>query len=246
MKLSIVIPAYNEKERIFNTISETSRIMKELHLNHEIIVVDDGSKDGTIDEMVKAAKIFGNVHPVRYEKNQGKGNAIKHAFNHVTGDMVTFLDADLDLHPNQIPIFIEYMEKSNADVVVGSKRHPQSQIDYPAHRRILSFAFNILTRILFNLSLTDTQAGLKLFKYEVLKKVLPRILVRQYAFDLEILVNAHHLGYKIVEAPIIVNFQRKFGRIRFRDIYIIVIDTGSIFYRLKILRYYDRVDPDGK
>jgi glycosyltransferase involved in cell wall biosynthesis len=246
MKISIVIPAYNEKERIFNTISETSRVMKELHLDHEIIVVDDGSKDGTHDEMLRASLVFGNVRPVRYEKNQGKGHAIKHAFEYVTGDVVTFLDADLDLHPSQIPTFIEYMEKYHADVVVGSKRHPKSQLDYPAHRRILSFAYNILTRILFDLSLTDTQAGLKLFKCEVLKKVFPRVLVKQYAFDLEVLVNAHHLGYKIVEAPIIVNFQRKLGRIRIKDIKTIAIDTAAIFYRLRILKYYDRVDPDGE
>ncbi len=246
MKISIVIPAYNEKERIFNTISETSRVMKELHLDHEIIVVDDGSRDGTHDEMLRASLVFGNVRPVRYEKNQGKGHAIKHAFEYVAGDVVTFLDADLDLHPGQIPTFIEYMEKYDADVVVGSKRHPESKLDYPTHRRILSFAYNILTRILFDLSLTDTQAGLKLFKYEVLKNVFPRVLVKQYAFDLEILVNAQHLGYKIVEAPIIVNFQRKLGRIRFKDIKTIAIDTAAIFYRLRILKYYDRADPDGK
>ncbi len=240
MKISIVIPAYNEEKRIFNTIAETERTMSELQLNHEIVLVDDGSRDGTYAEMLKAAPLYKNVYPVRYEKNQGKGHALKHAFSFVTGDLVTFLDADLDLHPNQLPTFLEYMKKYNADVVVGSKRHPKSKLYYPAYRKILSFAYNIMTRILFNLSLRDTQAGLKLFKYEVLKKVFPRVSVKKYAFDLEILVNAHHLGYRIVEAPIILNFQRKFGRIRLRDIKTIAIDTAAIFYRLRILKYYDR------
>ena len=246
MKISIIIPAYKEEERIFHTISETNRIMNELHLNHEIIVVDDGSEDRTYDEILRAKSVFDNVIPARYDKNEGKGYALKHAFNYVTGNLVSFLDADLDLHPSQIPTFLEIMEKSGADIVVGSKRHPQSQLEYPAHRRLLSVAYNGLTRLLFDLPLTDTQAGLKVFKYEVLKKVFPRVVVKQYAFDLEILVNARHLGYKIVEAPIILKFQRDTGRIKFDAIRKLAVDTAAIFYRLRILKYYDQVDLNEK
>jgi hypothetical protein len=88
----------------------------------------------------------------------------------------------------------------------------------------------------------DTQTGLKVFKREVLLRVFPRIVVKRFAFDIEVLANAHRPGYRIAEAPVELTFQRRFGRIRIRDIYQILIDTVAIFYRMRITRYYDRMD----
>lgn len=237
--ISIIIPAYNEGIRIFDTIAETSKTMSDLGLSHQIVVVDDGSSDDTHKNAKVASEQFDNIKVVRYENNGGKGNAIKYGFDYVKGDLVAFLDADLDLHPRQIGRFLEYLEQYDADVVIGSKRHPLSKLNYPLQRRFLSTSYSILIKMLFNLSVTDTQTGLKLFKYQVLKEIFPKILVKRYAFDLEVLVNSHHRGYKIVEAPITLNFQRKFGRVGFGDVKPIAIDTAAIFYRLKILKYYD-------
>jgi glycosyltransferase involved in cell wall biosynthesis len=239
LKISIIMPAYDEGPRIYECIAETVRTMEELGLEHELIVVDDGSLDNTYEEARKAAARFPNVKVVRYAHNGGKGNALKHGFGYATGDLVAFLDADLDLHPRQINGFLELMEEQRADVVIGSKRHPLSKLDYPLQRRILSTGYSLLVMALFRLPVTDTQTGLKLFKYEVLEEVFPRILVKRYAFDLEVLVNAHHRGYRIAEAPIELSFQRKFGRIGFKEISPIAIDTAAIFYRLRILKYYD-------
>jgi hypothetical protein len=133
------------------------------------------------------------------------------------------------------------MKKYNADVITGSKRHPLSRVDYPLHRRILSQAYQLITKVLFNLNLKDTQAGLKLFKYKVLKEIFPRVLCKKYAFDLELLVNASHRGFKIVEAPVELNWQRIASRMGLKDIWSIFSDTIAIFYRLKILKYYDGV-----
>jgi hypothetical protein len=130
------------------------------------------------------------------------------------------------------------MKRYNADVVVGSKRHPLSKINYPFHRKLLSRAYQIITTILFNLNITDTQAGLKLFKREVLDYVLPRLLCKKYAFDLELLVVASHKGFKIVEAPVELNWQRIESRIVMKDILGIALDTAAIFYRIRILNYY--------
>ena len=237
-KLSIVIPAYNEAPFISKAISETREAMSNLGLNYEIVVIDDGSKDHTFEESSK--HITGNVKVIRYEENGGKGKALRYGFNHVSGDLVTFLDADLDLHPAQISTFLDYMEKNDADVVIGSKRHPLSKLNYPWDRKFLSSGYNMLTRALFGLDIKDTQAGIKLFKKEVLDEVLPKILVKRYAFDLEVLVNADRLGYKTVEAPIDLDFQRVVGRIRLRDITRIAMDTAAIFYRLKFSKYYDK------
>jgi len=238
--LSVIIPAYNEEKIIFKTIREVEKVLNKLKLSYEIIVVDDGSTDNTYKEALRAARLNGRIKVVKKE-NDGKGSALKYGFNFCSGKLVTFVDADLDLHPRQIPLLIEYMKRYNADIVVGSKRHPLSKINYPFHRKFLSLAYQLIVKILFNLNLRDTQAGLKLFKIEVLKKIFPRILCKKYAFDLELLVNAHHKGFKIVEAPVELNWQRIANRLRLRDIWKIALDTAAIFYRLKILKYYDRV-----
>ncbi len=238
--ISLIIPAKNEGNIIFRSLKEAEKVFDHYDWEYEIIVVDDGSTDNTYSEVLKAAKGNKSIKVVR-KKNGGKGSALKYGFNHCSGDLVTFIDADLDLHPKQIPLFISYMRKYDADVVIGSKRHPLSKINYPLYRRILSQTYQILVAMLFDLNLRDTQAGLKLFKYEVLEDIMPRILCKKYAFDLELLVNARHRGFKIVEAPIELNWQRVEGRISLRDIGRIALDTAAIFYRLRILKYYNRV-----
>lgn len=237
-KLSIIMPAYNEGGRLYNSVAETVRTMKDLGFSSEIIVVDDGSPDDTFEEAQRAASKFGNVKAVRYTNNGGKGNALKYGFKYVTGDIVAFLDADLDLHPRQLKTFIEIMEKTGADVVIGSKRHPESKLDYPFQRKFLSTGYSLLIKGLFNLPVNDTQTGLKIFKRKVLVEVFPKVVVKRYAFDLELLVNVRIRGYKIAEAPITINFQRKLGRIGFKDIEPIAKDTATVFYRLKVLKYY--------
>jgi len=173
--------------------------------------------------------------------NFGKGRALKKAFRFVNGEYIVFLDADMDLHPGQIQTFFDIMHLDEADVVIGCKRHPNSRLKYPWHRRIISNVYFSLVKLMFGLPIKDTQTGLKVFKYEVLKKVLPKILIKQFAFDLEVLVNVHHLGYKIVEAPVVLNSsRRRFGRIGLRAIYRTWWDTMAIFYRMYVLRWYDR------
>lgn len=236
--ISVIIPAKNEGEVIYNSLKEVEKVFDDYDWEYEIIVVDDGSTDDTYKKALKAAKENGKIRVVR-KKNGGKGSAIKYGFNYCSGSLVTFLDADLDLHPNQIPLFIRYLGRYDADIVIGSKRHPLSKINYPFYRRVLSQIYQVINAILFNLNLTDTQAGLKLFKYEVLEDILPKVLCKKYAFDLELLVNAKHRGFKIVEAPIELNWQRIEGRITSRDIARIALDTTAIFYRLRIMHYYN-------
>jgi len=174
--------------------------------------------------------------------NLGKGRAIKKALHYLSGDYVVFLDADMDLHPVQVQTLFDIMRLDKADIVIGSKMHPNSIVDYPFDRRIISLVYYLLVKFLFNLPCHDTQTGLKLFKTEVLRKVLPRVLVKKFAYDLEVLANAHHLGFRIAEAPIVIKPQRRYGRIGFRAIVTTTWDTLAIFYRMHILKYYDRID----
>jgi len=169
----------------------------------------------------------------------GKGHAINYGFDLARGDYVLFLDADLDLHPSQVEDFLKLIREKKADLVMGSKMHKGSQVNYPLTRRILSIGYYFLIRVLFNLPVKDTQTGLKLFRYEALKKGLSKIVVKKYAFDLELLVVLNKYNFKIVEAPIFLKPTRKFGRIGIKDIYYIILDTIAIFYRLYFRRYYD-------
>jgi len=239
-KVSIIMPAYNEASHIASNLEETMRTFDDFGCNYEIIVVDDGSQDNTYQEVEKVASRSNRILIKRNRANYGKGRALKRGFRASTGEFIVFLDADMDLHPGQIQTFFDIMRLDEADVVIGSKRHPNSQLNYPLHRKIISSVYFFLIYLMFGLPVKDTQTGLKLFKRAVLKKIFPKILIKQFAYDLEILVNTHHLGFKIAEAPVVLNSQRKLGKIGLRAIYTTWWDTLAIFYRMYILRYYDR------
>jgi glycosyltransferase involved in cell wall biosynthesis len=239
--LSILMPAYNEANSIAENVCETVETMHAMGMDFEIIVIDDGSLDGTDAAASNALRAWpDHVRVVRCNRNEGKGNALICGALYSKGEYVAFLDADMDLHPEQLASFFDIMNAAKADAVIGSKFHPQSQVDYPRLRRIYSFLYYVLVRALFGLPVRDTQTGIKLFKRPVLEHVLPRILVKRFAFDLELLANVHHFGYRIVEAPVAVNFKRVCSRLRLPAVWNVFLDTLAIFYRMRILRYYDR------
>jgi glycosyltransferase involved in cell wall biosynthesis len=233
-KLSIIIPAYNEGKHIYVNITRCMETFSSQELDYELILVDDGSTDNTRAEAKKI--ISPRLKVVGYSTNKGKGHAILYGLKYADGELVTFLDADLDLDPRQIDVFMDHMKRYNADVVIGSKRHPLTKIEfYPQSRRFFSAGYNILLKAIFGLSMSDTQAGFKLFKKEVLEVVAPKLLVKRFAFDVEILAYAHSSGYKIVEAPLVMNFHRgSWGRLKIEDIVRIGIDTMAIACRFHI------------
>jgi glycosyltransferase involved in cell wall biosynthesis len=235
------MPAFNESQHIVKNLREVVDTLSSFEYDYEVILVDDGSADNTY---LHAAAVL-SQHPevvriVRYDQNRGKGNALICGTEYARGDLIVFLDADMDLHPSQLPLFFEILDLTGADAVIGSKRHPRSNVNYPLVRQIYSAAYYGLVKLLFGLPLRDTQTGLKLFRAEVLRKVFPRVLAKRFAFDIEVLANAHRMGYIIAEAPVTLRFQRQMGRINLRHVWVILLDTLAIFYRMRILHYYDR------
>lgn len=241
-KVSVIMPAYNEGEHIKASIDETIRTFAEFKCDFELIVLDDGSSDDTYKQAVTVARDYDRNKIIikRNFDNFGKGRALKKAFRYVQGDYVIFIDADMDLHPGQIATFFDIMELTDTDIVIGSKQHPNSQLNYPWHRRIISMCYYLIIKIMFGLPVHDTQTGLKLFKVEVLRSVLPVIVIKEFAFDLEILALAHRKGFKIAEAPVILDSRRILGRIGLKAIWKTLLDTIAIFYRMHILKFYDR------
>ncbi len=242
-KISVLMPAYNEASVIIPSVQETIRTMDGFGVEYEIVVIDDGSHDGTFERIHELRAKHGRVVAVRNRENYGKGRALKKGFRYVTGDYVVFLDCDLDLHPEQVKEFFEVMRREDVDVVIGSKRHPKSRVAYSVSRKIISVVYFAMVKVLFGLPVRDTQTGLKLFRREVLQRVFQKMLVKRYAFDLEILALAHHFRYRIAQAPVILRPQRRRDRIRLADIYHTLWDTLAIFYRMHVLHYYDRARP---
>jgi glycosyltransferase involved in cell wall biosynthesis len=239
--ISVVLPAYNEAERIQENLIEVVRTLKTFCDNFEVLVVDDGSSDGTGLLAASVAASRPCIKVLHYEQNQGKGHAVVLGAMHACGDYIVLLDADLDLHPKQIREYMQLLHDQQADAIVGSKNHPESVVQgYPAMRKLYSLAYYLVVRLLFGLPLRDTQTGLKIFKREVLQAVVPRILAKRFAFDIEILANVHRRGYAIAEAPVALTFQRRMGRINWKDCVQVARDTAAIFYRMFILRHYDK------
>ena len=244
MKVSVLMPAYNKGQCIFESIFITVNTLSKLGVDHEVVVINDGSSDDTYEEALRASKKFNNVKIVNYNSNEGKGHATKTGFYNSTGDLIMFFDADLDYHPEQIKLFLDMMKENNADVIIGSKRHKDSKIEYPFVRRFLSRGYQIFNTLFLGLPFSDTQPGIKLFKREVLEKVFPKVLIKRFAFDAELLLNSKKLGYKIIEAPVDLSFMKFSSTVNIKAIQNMFIGTCAIFYRDKILRYYDKVGSD--
>jgi glycosyltransferase involved in cell wall biosynthesis len=244
--ISVIVPVFKHIYSIFDTLEK-------IRYDYELIVVVDGvENDNSFNELkklrLKKMKLIG------YSHNHGKGYALRYGMARSSGDYVAFIDSGMEIDPNGLSMILEHMEWYQADIIVGSKRHPASIVNYPFDRKIISFGAYLISRFLLDINVKDTQAGLKIFRRAVLEKVLPRLLVKMYAFDLEILSVANHLGYKrIFESPLKLNYgfqsltHASGAKIIFRSLQ----DALAVFYRLKILKYYDdknkrqwRYDPD--
>jgi len=160
----------------------------------------------------------------------------------------------MDINPQGIPMLLEHMFWYDSDIIVGSIRHSASKVQgYPLKRKILSWVYHRFTRFIFGLRITDSQRGLKIFRRRVLEKVLPRLMVKKYAFDIEMLSVAYRLGFqKIHDGPVEMDATRlKYSSITTGTIWNMLIETLAVFYRLKMLHYYDdthkrqwRFDPE--
>ncbi|HVT00664.1 MAG TPA: glycosyltransferase [Patescibacteria group bacterium] len=242
---SLVLPAYKQSKTIVKNINELEEVLSTLPFRSELIIVLDGRDDEAskkIKALIKKKRKI-EIRLFEYEVNQGKGYAVSYGVMKAKGDVIGFIDAGLDINPSEISLMINLMEWNNADIIVGSKLHPESKVNYPIARKILSWGYRTFTHLLFGFTVRDTQVGLKIFKGKVAKDVFSKLVVKRFAFDIEVLAVAYRLGYKkIYEAPVVLDFKN--GTITssnfWRIIFWMLWDTIAVFYRINVLRYYDR------
>lgn len=240
-KLSVIIPAYNEGECIYQNALRTIEILEKFLQDFEIIIVNDGSQDNTREEIERVMLCDNRIHMVSSEHNHGKGSAILAGVAVSEGAYIAFVDADLEINPEQLEGFFQKLVEDDKDIIIGCKFDKNSKIQYPLKRRIMSKGYYIMLFILFRLNVKDTQTGLKLFKAEAIRPIAHLVRTAGYAYDIEILAAAHKRGFSIGQMPVEVIFARERGskRIVFKDILKAFNDTWAIFYRLYFKKYYD-------
>ncbi len=241
LDLTVVVPYFNPGERVRTTVEELLSTLSATGASFEVIAVSDGSTDGSDEALADLSSEL--VRSVRLRHNCGKGEALRVGFAMGQGRFLGFIDGDGDLPPDQIATLAAIARATGSpvpDVVLGSKRHPASRVVYPPLRRFYSWVWQQLVLALFGLHVSDTQTGLKLVRREVLAEVLPRMLEKRFAFDLELLVVASRLGYgRFVEVP--VHIRERFGStVSPRAMAGMLADLMAIFYRVHISRFYDR------
>jgi glycosyltransferase involved in cell wall biosynthesis len=236
--LSLITPVHNGARYIEQNVRRILAALDELAEPFELIVVCDGCRDGT--ERVLARVVDDRVRVVPYDRNRGKGYAICYGIHHARGRLIGWLDADLDIDPHVIVAAVEEFKQRPVDAIVGSKRHPDSVVDYPRRRRVYSFGFQQLVRALFRVNVRDTQVGAKVFRREMLDTVIPLLLVKRYAFDLEVLAVAEFGFDRVTEVPVRLEYRFSGTGIDGEAVRHMLQDTLAIGYRIHLRHWYVR------
>jgi glycosyltransferase involved in cell wall biosynthesis len=199
--LSIVIPAYNEENRLPGTLQQVFKFFETQSFPAEVVVVENGSSDRTYDIAQEFAKQHPSLHVIKSE-SRGKGLAVKRGVAEATGEYIFICDADLSMPIEEIRKFIP-PQMQNVDVAIASREAPGAvRINEPAYRHVTGRVFNTLIRWLLLPGLQDTQCGFKCVRAKVAHDIFPRQRLTGWAFDVELLYIARHRGYQVVEVPI--------------------------------------------
>jgi len=237
--LSLILPAHRAAGYIGESVREVARTLELIGRPFEILVVCDGTGDGTVE----AAQTVDDprVRVLSYVENRGKGYAICFGVSQARGRLIGWLDADLDIHPSVVVQAVGLFDREGFDAVIGSKRHPQSEVSYPVLRRGLSWCFQLMVRVLFRINVRDTQVGAKVFRSEMLSTIAPLLLIKRYAFDLEVLAVGAEFGFdRIEEVPVRLEYRFSGTGINSLAVQRMFIDALAIAYRIHVGHWYVR------
>lgn len=233
--ISVILPAHNEGENVGRTMERVLHTLAQTNKTYELIVVDDGSTDDTYPRASAYALKNTNVRVLRSNHNVGKGYAVKRGAKYSTGQSVVVLDADMEINPKQLMSYLHLLR--DYDICIASKRHPQSVYRAPMTRKVLSVTFNRLVWLLTGVRCSDSQTGLKAVRGESFRTIMDVILVKRYAYDVEVLAVAKEMGLRVFELPVTIEQSARF---RTRAVFYMLIDLLGVAYRLRILKWYQK------
>lgn len=201
--LSVVIPAYNEAERIGHSLNEVINYLNAQAYTYQVLVVDDGSKDSTYDIVTEAVTREKNLSLLHYDSNRGKGYAVRYGVLRSHGDFVLLCDADLATPIVEVENLLTAL-RSGSDIAIGSRDIPGARLErrQSVLREMGGKLFNRFVQAIAVPGIRDTQCGFKLFTQTAARNVFRRCRINDYAFDVEVLYVGRLLGYRIVEVPV--------------------------------------------
>jgi dolichol-phosphate mannosyltransferase len=234
--ISIIIPIFNQAKKITYSLEKIRQAVELTFTNYELIAVNDGSTDETLTTLKDIAREDEHVRVISYTPNRGKGYAVRQGVLHSQGDAVILLDGDLDISPDLIKDYVEKL--STSDLVIASKKHPESSVRIPTSRAFLSRAFNLLIKVTIGIAQTDTQVGFKVGKGDMMRAIFRNISINRYAFDVEFLAIASILHIEVQEMPVIMMIDRRF---KMKEVLRMFIDLIRIAYKYRIAHRYQNI-----
>ncbi len=202
MKVSVVLPAYNEAKRIRNTVETVMQYMDNTGYEYEIIIAEDGSTDGTDKIASELSSRYNNVKHLHSDERLGRGRALVNAFQQAEGDVLVYLDVDLSTDMNHLKELIDAIAVEGYDFATGSRLMKGSRTERPFKRDFASKSYNFLVRLFLGSKLHDHQCGFKAFRKSALMNVVKNVKDNHWFWDTEVLVLAQRLGFKVKEFPV--------------------------------------------
>ena len=212
MKISLVLPTYKKEREVLDQLERLYGYLSRVNPDFELIFVIDGYVDNTKDILEGYIKenILKNVKVLGYEQNRGKGFAVRYGMKRASGDVIGFIDADTDIQIRSIGYAIKEIKKDDVMAVIPSKLHKDSNVEMTLGRKFFSYGLIIVIKILLRLpkNITDVGCGLKLFKRDLIRRILPTLKVDRFAMDSEILNEIGKVGYDVSVVPFFLNKNR--------------------------------------
>lgn len=230
MKVYLVIPAYNEEKDLDESFSRLRKVFDSSRYQTHYHFVNDGSTDNTQILLRELQLHYDNVHVSDLPMNMGKGYAVMFGLKNIFQqdcEVYGYVDADLDLDPENFPQMISLLLDGESQLIVGNKLDHNSIVEYPFRRRLMSYLFRKLTKILLDLDVPDTQTGVKFFTAQVLRDVVPKVKAKSFSFDIEFLSRAVRAGYYINSSPVVLK-HRFNSSISFRKAFYAIVDLFKI------------------
>jgi hypothetical protein len=234
VKVSVVLPAYNEVDQIEGAVTKISQTLKEIEYPFEIVIAEDGSKDGTSEKAEDLAKLYLYIKHIHREKRLGRGTALNNAFRQCVGEVFVYMDLDLATDLKFLKPLVDAILVEGYDFSTGSRMLPQSKVERSQSRNISSKTYNFLVRHMLGSKLRDHQCGFKAFKKETVLSLLDEVEATHWFWDTEMMVRAYRCGYKIKEIAVEWKSGRDTKVNLFKDSWNMFWHIMKLWWKLKI------------